>query len=87
MVTLLDKTSRKGSNSFSLEISLDDLRLLKLYISHHNLCDYRGVLVTPRMFFHSLIKGWIDDELYVFKRGLDLGNLDIDTKLEVKDGE
>jgi len=69
---------RRGYTVFSLDLSLDDLRLLKLYISYNNLCDFRGVLVTPRMFFHGLVRSWIDDELYSFKRGLDLGNIKLE---------
>ena len=75
---VIDKSSRIGYNLLSLELSVDDLRLLKLYISHHGLVDYRGNLVSPRMFLHSLVRGWIDDELYSFKRDLGIGALELE---------
>ncbi len=78
MIDLPSKRSRKGYNVISLDFSLSDLRLLKLYISHHNLCDHRGILVSPRMFLHGLVRSWIDDELYSFKCGLGLGALDLE---------
>ena len=77
-IMVIIRGSRIGYNLFSLEVSSDDLRLLKLYISHHGLVDYRGNLVSPRMFFHSLVRSWIDDELYSFKCGLGLGSLDLE---------
>jgi len=84
--------NRKGYSCIGLEFSDVDLRLLKLYIVHHELVDYLGNPLSVRSFLYSLCKSWFIDDLYKFRDNNEIGDMslldDIDNtldKLQIKE--
>ena len=62
----IDDIDDLGLTTIGLRFLSSDLRLVKLFIVHHDLRDHRGNLLSVNSFLFNVLRCYFDERIYPF---------------------